>query len=195
MISKKVARHKQTDRCFPFSPRRSALYHTQTGTQGDYLGKFQGICSRVAPRASETPAIQANVTVWKHQSINKTLLCGSKGFQHHGEKKRRKKKSPQRLRISPESERKRPRVGLKRENCYHYGGKSQESTEREGEKKISKRRNNQDGYFSARYRCSPCIIKIDCAYNFTRGRHWEIKRCGRPHCWVDRYQTLRYCSA
>lgn len=24
----------------------------------------------------------ANVTVWKHQSVNKTLLCGSKGFQH-----------------------------------------------------------------------------------------------------------------
>lgn len=32
----------------------------------------------------------ANVTVWKHQSVNKTLLCGSKGFQHCRKKQGKK---------------------------------------------------------------------------------------------------------
>lgn len=78
----------------------------------------------------------ANVTVWKHQSVNKTLLCGSKGFQHC--RKKREKKQ-QRLHISPMSKRKRPRVRLKGENCYHYLGKA---------KKVhSWKKYNQDGYF------------------------------------------------
>lgn len=114
----------------------------------------------------------ANVTVWKHQSVNKTLLCGSKGFQHC--RKKREKKQ-QRLHISPMSKRKRPRVRLKGENCYHYLGKA---------KKVhSWKKNNQDGYFYFAFfffffqwmPLLPCIIKIDRGYNF-RGGESEKER-------------------
>lgn len=57
------------------------------------------------------------------------------------------------------SERKRPRVRLKRENCYHYLGKAKKVQSR-GKKRFSMRRNNQDGYFSARYRCSLALSKL-----------------------------------
>lgn len=92
-----------------------------------------------------------NVTVWKHQSINKTLLCRSKGFQHCS------KRQKQRLHISPVSKRKKPRVRAKRENCYHYRGKAKKAQNR---KKSSTRRNNQDGYFCAGYRCSLALSKL-----------------------------------
>lgn len=100
----------------------------------------------------------ANVTVWKHQSVNKTLLCGSKGFQHC--RKKQGKKKQQRLHISPMSKRKRPRVRLKGENCYHYLGKA---------KKVhSWKKNNQDGYFYFTFfffffnecRCSLALSKL-----------------------------------
>lgn len=97
----------------------------------------------------------ANVTVWKHQSVNKTLLCGSKGFQHCSERQ----KKTQQIHISPMSERKRPRVRLKGENCNHYLRKAKK-VQNIYKKEFSMRRNNQDGYFSARYRCSLALSKL-----------------------------------
>lgn len=136
----------------------------------------------------------ANVTVWKHQSVNKTLLCGSKGFQHC--RKKREKKQ-QRLHISPMSKRKRPRVRLKGENCYHYLGKA---------KKVhSWKKNNQDGYFYFTFfffffffqwmPLLPCIIKIDRGYNFRGGESEKERGFWRPYCWAGTYQTLWYCSS
>lgn len=69
------------------------------------------------------------------------------------------------------SEWKRPRVRLKRENCYHYLGKAKKVQNR----KFSTRRNNQDGYFFRRIPLLPCIIKIDRVYNFT----WKGLLLGR----------------
>lgn len=69
-------------------------------------------------------------------------------------------KKQQRLHISPMSKRKRPRVRLKGENCYHYLGKA---------KKVhSWKKNNQDGYFYFTFfffffnecRCSLALSKL-----------------------------------
>lgn len=149
---------------------RRYVHHTDRHT-GGLFGKIPGHLSQSGTAGFRAPTIQANVTVWKHQSVNKTLLCGSKGFQH-GSKRQEKEKQ---FRISPLSRRMRPRVRVKRENCYHYLGEAKKVRSR---KKIFIRRNNQDGYFispSCRIPLLPCIIKIDCAYNFP-GRSTEKER-------------------
>lgn len=104
------------------SPRRSTQYDTQTAHRGIIWENSRAFVPEWH-RGPLNTGDSANVTVWKHQSINKTLLCRSKGFQHRSKRQREKKKKQQ-LRISRVSERKRPRVSLKRENCYHYCGKA-----------------------------------------------------------------------
>lgn len=110
----------------------------------------------------------ANVTVWKHQSVNKTLLCGSKGFQHSSRRQGGVHVcvyggggGVQRLCVSLLSSTRRPPARLTRENYYHYLGKPKDRVE----KMFFLPRNNQ-GYFFHRIPLLPRIIKIDCACNF-----------------------------
>lgn len=84
--------------------------------------------------------------------------------------------------------RERPRVSIKRENCYHYREKAKKVQKRG--MKILLRRNNYDGYFCATYHCSLTLSKLSMAVILWRGWYREIKQYGRPYCWDDRYQRL-----
>ena len=132
-----------------------------------------------------------NVTVWKHQSINKTLLCRSKGFQYSS--KRQGDTTSKRKALSESERRKLPPLLCKGKEsaergcvcmsvCVCGGGGS-------GREEII---NN----------VLPHIIKIEHAYNLLAsgcggglGSSGGKRRYGSPHCCDDRYQTLGYCHS
>lgn len=154
MISKKAARQtdKQTDRCFPFSPEINAVPHTDRHT-GGLFGKIPGHLFQSGTAGLWTPAIQLMSLCESINLSTKPYFVGQKAFSIAARDRKKRKKQ-----ISPVSERKRPQVRLKRENCYHYRGKRKY---RIGKKKeFSMRRNNQDGYFSAGCRCSLALSKL-----------------------------------
>lgn len=95
----------------------------------------------------------ANVTVWKHQSINKTLLCRSKGFQHCSKRQKKKKKTN----FTSEWEKEASSETEKRKLLPLPWKKKVQNRKK---KEFSMRRNNQDGYFSAGCRCSLALSKL-----------------------------------
>lgn len=121
------------------------------------MGKFQGICPRVAPRASEHRRFKL---MSRCESINlstKPYFVGQKAFSMVAKDKKKEKQ----FHVSPLSRRMRPRVRVKRENCYHYLGEAKKVRSR---KKIFIRGNNQDGYFipphPAGYLCYLVLLKL-----------------------------------
>lgn len=117
MISKKVAfilTNRQSDRCFPFN----ALPHTDRHT-GGLFGKIPGHLFQSGTAGLWTPAIQLMSLCESINLSTKPYFVGQKAFSTAAKEKKKTKKK-QRLHISPVSKRSRPRVRLKRENCYHY---------------------------------------------------------------------------
>ncbi len=71
---------------FPWDQRRTAHRQAHRGIIWENSRAFVPEWHRRPLNTGDS----ANVTVWKHQSINKTLLCRSKGFQHCSERQKKK---------------------------------------------------------------------------------------------------------
>lgn len=108
------------------STLRSTLY-TDRHT-GGLFGKIPGHLFQSGTAGLWTPAIQLMSLCESINLSTKPYFVGQKAFSIAPKDGEEKKKN-----ISPVSERKRPRVRLKRENCYHYLGKA---------KKVQNRRKN-----------------------------------------------------
>lgn len=116
------------DRCFPFSPEINTVPHTNRHT-GGLFGKIPGHLLQSGTAGLWTPAIQLMSLCESINLSTKPYFVGQKAFSIAA----KDRKIKHRLHISPMSERKRPRVRLKRENCYHYLGKA---------KKVQNRKKN-----------------------------------------------------
>ena len=124
--------NRQID-AFHFPPEIIAAPHTDRHT-GGLFGKIPGHLFQSGTAGLWTPAIQLMSLCESINLSTKPYFVGQKAFNIAAKKrKKNKKKKTTAPHISPVSERKRPRVRLKRENCYHYRGKA---------KKVQNRKEN-----------------------------------------------------